>query len=173
MQRIFLIGFMGAGKTTVGKKLSSQMGLSFIDLDLFIENRYRKTIRQIFEEKGEDFFRELEQKTLREVAEFEDVIISTGGGTPCFHQNMMYMNEKGMTVYLKVSTDELVKRISLNKSARPVLTGHSGNGLNLFVEETITKRKPVYEQAHIVLDAETLDIATLCTQLQQKLVTKN
>jgi shikimate kinase len=92
MQRIFLIGFMGAGKTSIGKELSVKMKCTFIDLDLFIERRYHKTIRQIFEEKGEEVFREIEQKMLHEVAEFEDVVISTGGGTPCFHQNMMFMN---------------------------------------------------------------------------------
>ena len=170
MQRIFLIGFMGAGKTTVGKELSSQMKLSFIDLDHFIENRYHKTIRQIFEEKGEDAFRDMEQKTLREVAEFEDVVISTGGGTPCFHQNMLFMNEKGTTVYLKVSIEELVKRISLNKNVRPVLNGYSDNELNLFVEEIMAKRSPAYEQAQIIFSAETQDVSALCKQLSREIV---
>ena len=172
MHRIFLIGFMGAGKTTIGKELSSLMKLSFVDLDLFIEHRFRKTIRQIFEEKGENFFREIEQKALHEVAEFEDVIIPTGGGTPCFHQNMTYMNERGTTVYLKVSTDELVKRLSANKGTRPILKGHSDNTLNLFVEEMVAKRKPFYEQAHIIFNADSLDTSTLCMQLKQELFTK-
>jgi len=170
MRRIFLIGFMGAGKTTIGKELSSQMNLSFIDLDHFIENRYHKTIRQIFEEKGEDAFRDMEQKTLREVAEFEEVVISTGGGTPCFHQNMLFMNEKGTTVYLKVSIEELIKRITLHKNVRPVLQGLSGNELNLFVEEIIAKRNPYYEQSHIIFNAETSDISTLCKRLNKEIV---
>jgi len=159
MQRIFLIGFMGAGKTTIGKELASLLKLSFIDLDSFIENRYHKTIRQIFDKQGEVAFRQMEQKALLEVAEFEDVIISTGGGTPCFHQNMLLMNEKGTTVYLKVSTTELIKRISLNLSTRPVLKNYSDNELILFVEDTLSKRRPFYEQAHIIFQPETQEIS--------------
>ena len=154
MQRVFLIGFMGAGKTSVGKELSAKMKCSFVDLDLFIERRFHQTIRQIFKEKGEEAFREIETKALREVAEFEDVVISTGGGTPCFNQNMMFMNEQGTTVYLKVSNEELVRRINLNKSARPLLKDFSGDELSRFVEETMAKRKPFYEQAKIVYNIE-------------------
>jgi shikimate kinase len=160
MQRVFLIGFMGAGKTTIGQELSVRMNCSFVDLDLFIERRYYKTIRQIFEEKGEETFREIECKALREVAEFEDVVISTGGGTPCFHQNMMFMNEQGTTVYLKVSLEELVRRINLHKSARPLLKDYTGDELRRFVEESIVRRRPFYEQAHIVFSTDTLDMAT-------------
>ena len=165
MQRIFLIGFMGAGKTTIGKELASLMKLSFVDLDFFIENRYHKTIRQIFDKQGEATFRKMEHQALLEVAEFENVIISTGGGTPCFHQNMLLMNEKGTTVYLKVATTELIKRISSNKSTRPVLKDYSDDELMLFVEETIAKRRPFYEQARIFFYPETQDIPALCKQL--------
>jgi shikimate kinase len=157
---------MGAGKTTIGKELASQMKLTFIDLDHFIENRYHKTIPKIFEEKGEEAFRDMEQKTLREVAEFEEVVISAGGGTPCFHQNMLFMNEKGTTIYLKVSIAELVNRISAHKNTRPVLKGLSDAELYRFVEDIITKRSPFYEQAHIIFDAETSDISALCYQLK-------
>ena len=169
MQRIFLIGFMGAGKTTIGKELASQMKLSFVDLDLFIENRYRKTIPQIFAEKGEEAFRDMEQKALHEVAEFEDVVIATGGGTPCFHQNMLFMNEKGTTVYLNVSIDKLIKRITLHQNTRPVLKGRSTGELKLFVEETIAKRSPFYEQAGIIFNTDMSDIALLCSQLKQEI----
>ena len=84
MTRIFLIGYMGAGKTTLGKAFAREMSLNFIDLDWFIEERFHKTVQQLFLERGEDGFRELERKMLHEVAEFEDVVVSTGGGTPCF-----------------------------------------------------------------------------------------
>ena len=113
MQRIFLIGYMGVGKTTLGKALADRTGLSFIDLDLFIEGRYRKTIRQIFEAEGEEAFREIERRALHEVAEFEDIVLSTGGGTPCFFDNMTYMNRVGTTVYLKASPEALTERIAL------------------------------------------------------------
>ena len=167
MQRIFLIGFMGAGKTTLGKELASLMKCSFVDLDHFIERRYHQTIRQIFAEKGETGFREVEQKMLCEVAEFEDVIISTGGGTPCFFQNMSFMNEKGTTVYLKVPNEELVRRISQNKSTRPLLKDYDDNELNRFVEETVAKRRMFYEQAQIIFHSETSDASSLYTLLNE------
>ena len=101
MNRIIILGYMGAGKTTIGKALSKATGMPFYDLDWYIENRMRKTIPQIFEERGEEGFRKIEHEMLHEVAEFENVIFSCGGGTPCFFDNMDYMNRQGKTVYLK------------------------------------------------------------------------
>jgi shikimate kinase len=163
---------MGAGKTTIGKELSALMKCSFIDLDFFIERRYHKTIRQIFEEKGEATFRELEHKMLREVAEFEDVIISTGGGTPCFFQNMQFMNAFGTTIYLKVSNKELVRRIQSHKSTRPMLKNLTGDDLIRFVDETMSKRQPHYEQAKIVYATEITDNSTDAASLL-RLIQKN
>ena len=159
MQRFFLTGFMGAGKTSIGKALSVKMQCSFVDLDHFIERRYHKTIRQIFDEKGEDAFREIEYKALREVAEFEDVVVSTGGGTPCFYRNMTFMNEKGTTIYLKVSNGELVRRIKLSLSTRPLLKDFTDERLSRFVEETISSRSAFYEQAKIIFQSENQNIA--------------
>jgi shikimate kinase len=173
MQRIFLVGYMGAGKTTLGKALSKQMSLSFIDLDYFIEGRYHQTIRQIFEEKGEDSFREIERKLLREVGEFEDVVISTGGGTPCFHENMAFMNATGTTVYLKLSVDELVRRTEPCKDTRPVLKNRSGEELKQFIATSVSERSRYYEQANIVLPADTMDteadVDALITRLEKML----
>ena len=156
MKRIFLIGYMGAGKTTVGKDLAKRMGLSFIDLDCYIEGRYHKTVGQIFAEKGEDAFRDIERRMLHEVAMFENVLISTGGGAPCFFDNMEFMNEMGTTVYLKVSVEELAKRLEVCKSTRPVLKGRSGDELVAFIAENLKKRTPHYMQASIVFDAEVM-----------------
>lgn len=156
MKRIFLIGYMGAGKTTVGKDLAKLMGLSFIDLDCYIEGRYHKTVGQIFAEKGEDAFRDIERRMLHEVAMFEDVLISTGGGAPCFFDNMEFMNEMGTTVYLKVSVEELAKRLEVCKSTRPMLKGRSGDELVAFIAENLKKRTPHYMQASIVFDAEVM-----------------
>ena len=97
MKRVFLVGYMGAGKTTVGKELAKLAGLSFIDLDFYIEGRYHKAVSQIFAERGEEAFREIERNMLHEVAEFEDVLISTGGGAPCFFDNMEFMNASGIS----------------------------------------------------------------------------
>lgn len=156
MKRIFLIGYMGAGKTTVGKELAKQMSLSFVDLDHYIEGRYHKTIGQLFGEKGEDAFREIERAVLQEVALFEDVIISTGGGTPCFYDNMSFMNRAGTTVYLAVSPAELAKRLELVKHTRPILNGRFGEGLRDFVKENLDKREPWYKQASVIFDAEVM-----------------
>lgn len=156
MKRIFLIGYMGAGKTTVGKDLAKLMGLSFIDLDCYIEGRYHKTVGQIFAEKGEEAFRDIERRMLHEVAMFENVLISTGGGAPCFFDNMEFMNEMGTTVYLKVSVEELAKRLEVCKSTRPVLKGRSGDELVAFIAESLKKRTPHYMQASIVFDAEVM-----------------
>ena len=103
MTRIFLIGYMGAGKTTLGKAFARALGLTFVDLDWYVEERFHKTVRQIFEERGEDGFRDLEKRMLHEASEFEDVVISVGGGTPCFFDNMEYMNAAGETVFLDES----------------------------------------------------------------------
>lgn len=156
MKRIFLIGYMGAGKTTVGKDLARKMGLSFIDLDCYIEGRYHKTVGQIFAEKGEEAFRDIERRMLREVAMFEDVLISTGGGAPCFFDNMEFMNDAGTTVYLKVSVEELAKRLETCKTTRPVLKGRSGDELRTFIGESLEKRTPHYTKASIVFDAEVM-----------------
>ena len=171
MRRIFLIGYMGAGKTTVGKDLSRRLGLSFIDLDFYIENRYHKTVGQLFSEKGENGFRDIEKKMLHEVASFEDVLISTGGGTPCFFDNMTFMNNTGTTVYLKVSVEELVNRLEVCKHTRPVLGGRSGSELKEFITQSLDKRAPYYNQASIVLDAEVMyseaDVHEISVALEQ------
>lgn len=156
MKRIFLIGYMGAGKTTVGKDLAERMKLSFVDLDCYIEARYHKTVGQIFAEKGEEAFRDIERRMLQEVSMFEDVLISTGGGAPCFFDNMEFMNANGTTVYLKVSVQELAKRLEACKGTRPVLKGRSGEELVAFIAESLEKRTPFYTKASIVFDAEVM-----------------
>lgn len=154
MKRIFLVGYMGAGKTTVGKDLAQMAGLTFIDLDFYIEGRYHKAVPQIFAERGEEAFREIERKMLHEVAEFEDVLISTGGGAPCFFDNMDFMNARGTTIYLKVSVEELAKRLEACKHTRPVLKGRSGEELRAFIAANLEKRTPFYMKASQVFEAE-------------------
>lgn len=154
MKRIFLIGYMGAGKTSVGKVLAKRIGLSFIDLDSYIENRYQRTVGQLFEEKGEDAFRQIERNLLHEVAAFEDILISTGGGAPCFYDNIAFMNQSGTSVYLKVSVEELLKRLEVCKHTRPLLKNKTKEELRLFITKTLEKRKACYMQASVIFDAE-------------------
>ena len=123
MIRVFLIGYMGAGKTTLGKAFARALGLTFVDLDWYLEERFHKTVRQLLSERGEEGFRELERRMLHEAAEFEDVVISVGGGTPCFFDNMEYMNEVGETVFLDVDIQVLFRRLNVAKQQRPLLDG--------------------------------------------------
>jgi len=157
MKRIFLLGFMGAGKTTLGKAFSKAMQLEFIDLDNYIEGRFHKTVRQIFEDRGEEGFRQIEKNMLHEVAEFEDVVVSVGGGTPCFFDNMEYMNRQGQTVYLKCSDEVLTRRLKLGRDKRPLLKGKSDEELMDYVHQTVTKRAIYYEQAQLCMDGGFLE----------------
>lgn len=157
MIRIFLIGYMGAGKTTIGKALSHKLKIPFIDLDWYIEERFHKTVNEIFTEKGESAFREIERNMLHEVSEFENVIISTGGGTPCFFDNMEYMNSKGTTVYLDVHTEVLFRRLRVATQSRPVLKNKKDEELKEFIDKNINKRLVFYTQAHHTFKADKLD----------------
>ena len=156
MQRI-IIGYMGAGKTTVGKALAKDLGLTFYDLDWYIESRMRKTVKQIFDEQGEEGFRRIEHNMLHEVAEFEDVVISCGGGTPCFFDNMQYMNARGETVYLKATPDVLFQHLQMGKSVRPLLLNKTPDEVRTFIGEQIKQRESFYTQARHTLDVTLLD----------------
>ena len=157
MMRIFLTGYMGAGKTTLGKALALDLHIPFIDLDWYIEERFHLSISQLFKERGEDGFRQLERSMLHEVGEFEDVIISTGGGTPCFFDNMDYMNRQGQTVFLDVSTDVLFRRLRVATQQRPILQGKTDDELRVFIGEALAKRLPAYSQAHYRFDGSRLE----------------
>ena len=157
MRRIILIGYMGSGKTTMGKALSKETGMMFYDLDWYIESRMRKSVSQIFAERGEEGFRQIEYNMLHEVAEFEDVIISCGGGTPCFFDNMDYLNQQGDVVYLKASPETLYKHLLMAKVERPLLKGKSAEELIAYITEHLTERAPFYEKARLTLDVNVLD----------------
>lgn len=157
MRRIVLIGYMGAGKTTIGHALSKATGMPFYDLDWYIENRMRKKVSQIFEESGEDGFRRIERNMLHEVAEFEDVIISCGGGTPCFFDNMDYLNVQAYTVYLKASAEVLCEHLKMGRTVRPLLLGKSEEELLEYVASQLEHRRQYYEQSKYVLDVDLLD----------------
>lgn len=172
MEKFFLIGYMGAGKTTLGKILAKKKGLHFIDLDLFIESRYQKTIRQMFDDIGEARFREIESAILREVSEFENVVISTGGGTPCFSNNIDYMNDKGTTIYLWSSSDALAKRLNKCKASRPLLKDKNEEELRIFVQENLDRRNEFYSKAHIIFETDEFETADEADRFVSKLIIK-
>ena len=157
MRRIILVGYMGSGKTTVGKALSKATGMMFYDLDWYIESRMHTTVSKLFSERGEEAFRKIEYNMLHEVAEFEDVIISCGGGTPCFFDNMDYLNQQGDVVYLKATPEVLYKHLLMAKVERPLLKGKSPEELIAYITEHLKERAPFYEKARHTLDVSVLD----------------
>ncbi len=152
MQRIFLIGFMGSGKSAMGRLMSRAKGLNFIDLDTYIENKYHRTIADIFAQEGEESFRQKERFCLQEVACFENVVIATGGGAPCFFDNMDLMNETGNTIYLRLTPEHLATRLMATKSGvRPLVRDKTGPELLQYIQDTLQKREAFYMQAkHVV-----------------------
>ena len=157
MKRVILVGYMGAGKTTVGKALAKELGLQFYDLDWYIESRMHKTVPQIFAERGEEGFRLIEHNMLHEVAEFEDVVLSCGGGTPCFFDNMDYMNGQGDVVYLSAEPEVLYKHLLMGKTERPLLKNKTPEELIAFIKEQLKIREKFYTQAKHTLDVSLLD----------------
>ena len=145
--RIYLIGYMGCGKSRLGRLLSEHMGVQFVDMDDYIEERNCKTVPQIFADHGEDGFRQRERKALEELAEFTDIVIATGGGAPCFFDNIDLMNTTGKTVFLNIDPAILADRLMNSKTERPLIKGKSREELVAFIDETLKKRKQFYSQA--------------------------
>ena len=148
---------MGSGKTTVGKALSKETGMMFYDLDWYIESRMHKSVPQLFSERGEEAFRKIEYNMLHEVAEFEDVIISCGGGTPCFFDNIDYLNQQGDVVYLKATPEVLYKHLLMAKVERPLLKGKSPDELIAYITQHLKEREPFYSRARHTIDVTVLD----------------
>ena len=159
MKPIFLIGYMGCGKSTMGRNLSAAMNRDLIDLDHYIEARYHLTVKEIFAEKGEEAFRKIEQNILHEVGEFENVIVACGGCTPCYFDNMDYMNAQGTTVFLNASMQALMRRLSTPKakSKRPIIANKTNDELEQFITDALNQRSPFYTKAKLVFDSSYLE----------------
>ncbi|HIA36181.1 MAG TPA: shikimate kinase [Flavobacteriales bacterium] len=145
--RIYLIGYMGSGKTSIGKKLSKAFKMNFIDLDTYIEEITGKKISMIFELEGEQYFRKIEQQQLQIVSQKEDAIIATGGGTACERINMDLMNTRGLTIYLEMEAKELYERLVLQKKNRPLIARLSDKDLMAFIEMSLEMRRKYYTRA--------------------------
>lgn len=154
---IILVGYMCVGKTTIGRDLAKLMNRTFYDLDWYIEERYHTKVSQIFAEKGEAHFRDLERRMLHEVAEFENVVLSCGGGTPCFFDNIDYMNSQGTTFYLKATPDVLYKHLKMGKSVRPLLLNKTPDEVRTFIEAQLAQREPFYKKAKYAIDVNLMD----------------
>ena len=147
--KIFLIGPMGSGKTHFGKKLAAHNNFQFYDLDNYIEENEQRSIPEIFSKHGEDHFRKIEQKYLHELLEKKNIVVATGGGTPCFFDNLKRMNEAGETIYLKTPVDVLVERLKNETSRRPLIENKNEKELKEFLEKQLNEREKYYRQAKI------------------------
>ncbi|HPH89019.1 MAG TPA: shikimate kinase [Chitinophagales bacterium] len=156
---IFLVGFMGCGKSYVGRNLAPMLGFDYVDVDKFIEEKEGMSIKEIFELKGEDYFRKLEQQYLQDLDTDQNLVVSTGGGAPCFFDNMDVMNEKGLTIYLNRNKEKVIWRLLKGQHKRPLIAGLSEDELKLFYDERLESRKPFYEKAKLhVGDADVPEI---------------
>ncbi len=158
---VYIIGFMGSGKSTAGKKLAAALGWTFIDLDRQIETAAGKSIPEIFSQDGEEKFRSLETEVLRSLKSHVKTIVSTGGGTPCHADNMTFMIDTGVTVYLKMSTSQLVSRLLGSTGERPVLKNVPDDKLYGFIDEKLAVREKFYNKANIIIEGINLDINNL------------
>ena len=155
MKSIILLGYMCAGKTTVGRAVAKKLDCTFYDLDWYIEERFHTKVARIFAEEGEARFRDLERRMLHEAAEFENVVLACGGGTPCFFDNMDYMNGQGDV--LKASPEVLYKHLLMGKTERPLLKNKTPEQLICFIKEQLQIREPFYSKAKYVLDVSLMD----------------
>lgn len=154
--KIFLIGMMGSGKSYWAKYLSNQYKMNSIDLDLAIEQSNNLTIETIFATKGEDFFREQEKEMLRTIEAVDNIIVATGGGTPCFHNNIQWMNDHGTTIWIDDPIGVLVSRLIHEKSRRPLIKDLNENELTQFLSTQLEKRKPFYQQSIFHLNSKSI-----------------
>jgi shikimate kinase len=152
MAKIFLIGFMGSGKTTYGKHLAKLLNVHFTDLDEEIEKYSGKSVSELFESFGEDCFREIEREMLQEIASSAgNAVVSTGGGTPCFFDNLSLMKDAGRVVYLKVPANILVERLTKDKEFRPLLKEMENDDIPDYVNQKLKERSFWYSQAEVVI----------------------
>ncbi len=163
---IFLIGYMGSGKTTLGKQVAAQLGYDFIDMDDFIEQKQGVTIAQLFAQRGEGYFRELENKAIKELALKDETVIATGGGSPCFFDNMEIINKAGLSIYLRISSKELAKRLKNEQEKRPLIAGKNAQELFQFIDSTIKNREKYYCKAKYIVQSDTIGIADLLSKIK-------
>jgi shikimate kinase len=167
--RVFLIGFMGSGKTTLGQKLAKRLGYSFIDMDKCIEKESRMTINQIFSELGEYEFRRLEHELILRIVKMNNVVVATGGGVPCFNENMDLINQNGISIYLKMTPESLVNRlVNLQLLQRPLIRELSAAELPVFVKTKLHEREPYYMKSKYIHDGLDPDIDELVSLIKKK-----
>ena len=159
--RVYLTGYMYSGKTTVGHKLASRLGYQWADLDRMLETTFHTSIPIFFKRYGEEAFRKIEQKLLHNTVDLDNIVISTGGGTPCFFDNIEWMNLHGTSVYFDVTVETLLRRAAQSKKPRPILAGLTDEQRSLYVRQQLSQRLPYYQKAQIIFPADQPDIDQL------------
>lgn len=160
---IFLIGFMGSGKSYWGKLWAAKAGMLFFDLDEMIEAEEKKSVAAIFEQDGEAYFRQRETAVLKTFTQQSNCIIASGGGTPCFNNNMQWMNDNGITIYLSATPGDIYKRVITEQEKRPLIKDFSPEDLTAFIEKKLKERESIYSQAKIILPVSAIDADTINT----------
>lgn len=164
--RIYLVGYMSAGKSTTAKRLANRLGLEAYDTDRMFEARYHITVNDFFQKYDEPLYRKLETQILHDTLALDNAVIATGGGTACFNDNMEWMNQNGYTVFLKISPQSALVRLSQSKVRRPKVYGKSPGELEAFIRHNYTERMPYYEKAMLTVKAEDLDLESLATAIR-------
>ncbi len=154
--KLYLVGLLGSGKSVLGKKISQSVQLPFIDLDDRIETQEGMKVSEIFTVKGEAYFRSMEAAILREQSKAGEFVMATGGGTPCFFENMNFINKTGISIFLHTPVKEIVRRLAgPQKKSRPLLADVSDDQLEQKLQEMLNKRLLFYEQAHFTVNGAT------------------
>jgi len=165
--KIYLTGYMGSGKTKTGRALAAALKYTFVDTDAWVEEEAGKTIQQIFAEKGEEYFRQLETVVLQKTGSMNRVVVATGGGLPCYHDNMHWMNEHGITVYLEANEGLLFHRLATSKQGRPLIEKLNDVELMEQISRHLTERHPIYSLSKIKVNAMSLNLKTLQGKIEK------
>ena len=165
--KIYLVGYMSAGKSTTAKRLAGRLGLEAYDTDRLFEERFRITVGDFFKKYDEPLYRKLETQILHDTLQYDNAVIATGGGTACFNDNMDWMNQHGFTVFLKISPQSAVVRLSQSKVRRPKVYGKSPEELEAFIRQNYAERLPFYEQAQLTVKGEDLDLESLVEKIKK------
>lgn len=166
---LYLIGFMGVGKTTIGEQLATQHNINFIDTDKEIEKATNDKISEIFRKNGEDYFRELESRILKKIS--KDTIVACGGGVPLYNKNMEFIAESGISIYLKASEENIFIRLSENPRNRPLIQDKKNESLRHFIKETMKKREKFYTMADYTIDTNNLSERNVLRKINSLLLT--
>ena len=169
LNKIFLAGFMGSGKTTLGKKIAKHLNKTFLDLDNEIEKQEGVAVEEIFSKEGEVNFRQIEKNVLRKfIASEEGFVMALGGGTPCFYNNMELINDSGISIYLKYNAGMLVSRLVNAKSVRPLLLNKTKMELRKYVENTLEQREKTYSECQYIIEGDNVGVEDVLKLFQKK-----